>query len=139
MERTVPMSYVIIAILIGLGIGYGVSRARVPDFDEGGSCKEMCGSMMGGMGGMGMMGGQMDMDSMMDGMMAGLDDKKGDAFDEAFIDEMIVHHEGAVRMAKAALTYASHQEIKDLAKAIIGAQNAEIADMKEWKKSWYSN
>lgn len=142
MERTVPMTYVIIAILIGLGLGYGVSQSQAPEVMEGESCKQMCGSMMGDMKGMhgeGMMGDSMDMDSMMGHMMMGLDGKTGDAFDEAFIDEMIVHHEGAVSMAEAALKSASHQEIKDMARAIIDAQTAEIEQMKQWKKSWYSN
>ena len=51
---------------------------------------------------------------------------------------MIVHHEGAVEMANLALTSAKHQEIKDLAKAIISAQNTEIASMKGWLKTWYN-
>ena len=39
-----------------------------------------------------MMGGnsQMDMNSMMQGMMAGLNGKTGDDFDKAFLSEMIV-------------------------------------------------
>jgi hypothetical protein len=62
-----------------------------------------------------MMSGEgMDMGAMMKGMMAGLDGKTGDAFDKAFIDEMIMHHEGAVDMAEAALQDAKHQEIKDM-------------------------
>jgi len=50
---------------------------------------------------------------------------------------MILHHQGAVAMAEAALKNAKHQEIKDLAKAIITAQNAEIQRMQEWQASWY--
>lgn len=77
-----------------------------------------------------------DMDSMMKQMNAGLIGKSGDAFDQAFLKEMIVHHEGAVEMAKLALTNAKHQEIKDLAKAIIEAQNKEITSMKTWQSTW---
>ena len=83
--------------------------------------------------------GGMDMGSAMDGMMTGLSGKTGDAFDKAFIDEMIVHHEGAVAMAQAALTNAKHQEIKDMANAIISAQTKEITQMKEWRTEWYRN
>ena len=63
----------------------------------------------------------------------------GPEFDAAFISEMIVHHQGAVEMAELALTNAQHQEIKDLAKAIITAQNKEISDMQAWQKAWYGN
>lgn len=81
----------------------------------------------------------MSMSDMMADMTASLEGKQGDAFDQVFIKEMIVHHEGAVAMAELALTQAGRQEIKDLANAIITAQNTEIAQMKEWLKSWYTN
>lgn len=79
----------------------------------------------------------MSMSGMMDDMMSELDGKTGDEFDKAFLTEMIVHHEGAVDMAEAALEDAKHQEIKDMAKAIITAQTTEIAQMKAWLKAWY--
>lgn len=81
--------------------------------------------------------GSMSMADMMDSMNAELQGKTGDTFDKAFLSEMIIHHQGAVEMAQLALTNAKHQEIKDLAKAIIAAQNKEIADMKGWAKAWY--
>ena len=103
---------------------------------------------MGGPGGERMMGDMrkapgsmpdgMDMAGMMRGMTMALDGKTGDAFDQAFLKEMIVHHQGAVDMAQLALTNAKHQEIKDLAKNIIDAQNKEIADMKKWQTDWNS-
>ncbi len=79
----------------------------------------------------------MSMSGMMDDMMAELEGKKGDAFDKAFIEEMIVHHEGAVEMAEAALMSAKHKEIKDMANAIISTQTSEIDQMKTWLKTWY--
>ncbi len=82
---------------------------------------------------------QGDMKSEMHEMMMGIDGKSGDEFDKAFLDEMIIHHEGAVKMAESALKNAEHQEIKDLSTAIISAQNTEIAQMKKWKSEWYSN
>lgn len=80
-----------------------------------------------------------DMQSQMHGMMNGIENKTGDEFDKAFLSEMIIHHQGAVEMAESALQNAKHQEIKDLATAIISAQNTEIAQMKAWKSEWYSN
>lgn len=81
----------------------------------------------------------MSMGGAMDDMMAGLEGKKGDDFDKAFLSGMIVHHQGAVQMAEAALANAKHDEIKQMAHAIITAQTSEISQMKDWQKSWYSN
>jgi uncharacterized protein (DUF305 family) len=58
-------------------------------------------------------------------------------YDAAFIDAMIVHHEGAIVMANQALEQAERQEIKDLANAIISAQETEIGQMKAWRTAWY--
>lgn len=74
----------------------------------------------------------------MSNMMSGLTGKSGDDFDKAFLTEMIVHHEGAVDMANAALQNAKHAEIKTMAQAIISAQTSEIAQMKAWLKAWYN-
>lgn len=73
----------------------------------------------------------------MQSMTAGLAGKTGDAFDKAFIDEMIVHHEGAVEMAKQVLAVSQRPELRTLAEAIIEAQTAEIRMMQEWGKSWF--
>lgn len=85
-----------------------------------------------------MTGGSASMASMMASMNAGLQGKTGDVFDQEFLAEMIVHHQGAIDMAKLALANAKHQEIKDLASAIITAQTKEIAEMKQWQKNWYN-
>jgi len=78
------------------------------------------------------------MEHTMNSMTSGLEGKTGDAFDEAFLSEMIVHHEGAVEMAEAALVNAKHPEIKTMAGAIISAQTSEIAQMKKWLTDWYA-
>lgn len=65
-----------------------------------------------------------------------LTDKTGDNFDQAFIEMMISHHEGAVAMAELIPSRAKHDEIKTLGKAVIEAQTKEIADMKQWQKDW---
>ena len=77
------------------------------------------------------------MEGEMDAMMAALEGKTGDEFDKAFLAEMIMHHEGAVDMAEAALQNAKHEEIKAMANAIISAQTSEIKQMQDWQKSWY--
>jgi uncharacterized protein (DUF305 family) len=52
---------------------------------------------------------------------------------------MTPHHEGAITMARDAKLNAEHDKIKNLADAIIAAQEAEIEQMKNWKESWYSS
>ncbi len=73
------------------------------------------------------------MAGMMHDMNRALEGKTGAEFDAAFLREMIVHHEGAVEMAKAARERAADPRIKALAEAIITAQEKEIADMKAWQ------
>jgi uncharacterized protein (DUF305 family) len=58
-------------------------------------------------------------------------------FDQRFIEAMIPHHEGAIAMAQDAQQKAERQEIKDLAGRIITAQEAEIAQMREWQQAWF--
>ncbi len=74
-----------------------------------------------------------DMARMMHDMNARLVGLSGTAFDEVFLQEMIIHHEGAVAMAELALTNAADPRIKDIAAAIIAAQNEEIAAMQRWQ------
>lgn len=76
-----------------------------------------------------MSGTMMDMGKELEGL-------KGTEFDKKFLELMIEHHQQAVDMSKYASTNAGHQEVKDLAKAIIDAQNIEISQMKQWQMEW---
>jgi uncharacterized protein (DUF305 family) len=58
-------------------------------------------------------------------------------FDKAFIDAMIPHHESAISMAQVALQESDNPRIREIAAAIVDAQNREIAQMKEWREEWY--
>lgn len=58
-------------------------------------------------------------------------------FDLRFINAMIPHHEGAVKMAQNASTKSTRPEIKQLSKEIISSQQTEIKQMQEWKQAWY--
>lgn len=72
----------------------------------------------------------------MSAMVDSLEGKDGDDFDQAFIAEMITHHEGAIDMARLAKDNAKHKEIKQLSEAIISAQENEISEMQKWQKDW---
>jgi uncharacterized protein (DUF305 family) len=75
-------------------------------------------------------------DDSMTAMVSSLQSKTGDAYDAEFIDQMIMHHQGAIDMAELSAKQANHKEIKELSEAIITAQEKEIANMKQWQKSW---
>lgn len=136
MEKNTGIFLIVAALVIGLWIGNmsggnNYRRDKMMNQRPAGMHMMPNGEMMHN-------GASMSMGDMMMDMNAALKGKTGDAFDQAFLTEMIVHHQGAVEMAQLALTNAKHQEIKDLAKAIIAAQNKEIADMKAWEKNWYN-
>lgn len=74
------------------------------------------------------------------GMMTAIMDKTGEAFDKAFLEQMIMHHQSAINMAATGKANAKHQELKDLTVAIVTAQTKEIEQMKQWQKAWgYTN
>ena len=70
---------------------------------------------------------------------AGASQAAASAFDQAFIDMMVPHHQSASEMAKLAQDRAEHEELKTLAGEIIEAQEAEIAQMKEWREEWFGS
>lgn len=61
----------------------------------------------------------------------------GDAFDQAFLRQMIMHHAMAVMMAEPVVQGAVHPELAGVATAIITAQTNEIAEMRGWLQDWY--
>lgn len=119
-----------------VSVGVGIALAALVLGALGGYALGMSRGMMHAMNAPTMEHGA-HMQAQMDAMTASLNGLSGDAFDRAFLAEMIVHHEGAVEMAEAALARAGHQEIRDLAEAIISAQMAEIAQMRDWQQAWF--
>lgn len=91
------------------------------------------GSMMANMGGGDSMG------SMMMDMTARLRGKSGDELDKIFLEDMIVHHQGAVDMAKLLAAGSKRPEMQKFAADIIRVQSGEIEQMKAWEKSWFED
>ena len=64
----------------------------------------------------------------------------GAAFDQAFIDAMVPHHEGAIEMATAAKEAGlSQPELVKVADDILATQQLEINQMKDWRGEWFGS
>jgi uncharacterized protein (DUF305 family) len=74
---------------------------------------------------------------MHDGRQALAELKGAKPFDRAFIDAMVPHHQGAIRMARAALAVSENAALKRLAERIVTDQSREIAQMNRWRAAWY--
>jgi uncharacterized protein (DUF305 family) len=71
-----------------------------------------------------------------DGMMSDQDMKKldklsGKPFDQAFLEMMIKHHQGAIAMAKTEQAQGSAADAKAMAGSIVTSQSAEITTMRK--------
>jgi hypothetical protein len=81
------------------------------------------------------MDSSMDMSGMMEGMLSAddlmnLGTLRGTEFDTAWINGMIAHHEGAIKMAEVVIADGSYPEVRILAEAVISGQQKEIDAMK---------
>lgn len=55
-------------------------------------------------------------------------------FDRVFVDEMVPHHQGAIRMAEAVQGKTRDPALRKLAKDIVTAQRREIKEMNEFRE-----
>ena len=86
--------------------------------------------------GMGMGRGMMH-GGMMGGQTSDIESLKNAAnFDEAFLQEMIPHHQMAVMMAQMLLSGSNRPEMKQLGEDIITAQESEMEQMRSWLAEW---
>jgi uncharacterized protein (DUF305 family) len=60
-------------------------------------------------------------------------------FDRAFIDMMIPHHQGAIRMARIQLERGEDEDLMAISRAIIAEQSREIEQMNAWREAWYGS
>jgi uncharacterized protein (DUF305 family) len=103
------------------------------------------GSMMGGQGGgMGSMMGGGQTGSMMGGgdmsggqMMGSFDEDQ--PFDLQFIDQMTMHHEGAIMSSEHMIGDSERPELRQLAENIQKTQTEQIDQMQGFRGEWYSD
>lgn len=110
--------------------GSGMHMMPNGEMMSNGSMVDDC-QMMSGKGS-GMKGMMMDMTARMEG-------KKGDELDKVFLEDMIVHHEGAVDMAKLLQKETKRPELQKMAKDIVDVQTKEISMMQTWLKEWFAS
>ncbi|GHO42078.1 DUF305 domain-containing protein [Ktedonospora formicarum] len=73
-----------------------------------------------------------------DPMTESLKPLSGKDFDIKFLQEMIVHHQSAIDMAKLVPSHTKRPELITLSNNIITAQSKEIDEMKQWLIQWYN-
>ena len=91
---------------------------------------------------MGKEGGHLGMSAHEMGMGSGMDMSELETakpFDRAFIDMMVPHHEGAIRMARLETAKGTQPALRKMADDIISSQTKEITEMKQWRKQWYGS
>ncbi len=63
--------------------------------------------------------------------------KDANPFDRAFVDEMVPHHQGAIRMAEVVVAKTADGEVRELAQGIIDTQKQEIEKMNAFRTREY--
>ncbi|MEV5749642.1 DUF305 domain-containing protein [Actinoallomurus sp. NPDC052308] len=111
------------------GLAARIENAQQPEIDKMTGWLKGWGAAMPSPGGMHMGEGMMSEQDMKK-----LDSLSGAAFDKAFLEMMIEHHQGAVAMARTERAQGSNADAKTLAGSIIGSQSAEIATMRNLLK-----
>ena len=58
-------------------------------------------------------------------------------YDLRFIDEMIMHHRGAIVSSEMMIADSEHPELRNLAQRIQKSQQQQIDQMLDWRAEWY--
>jgi uncharacterized protein (DUF305 family) len=108
-----------------------IKQAQLPEIDQLREWLGEWGEDESGADGMGDMDGMDHGGMMSDDDMTALENADGAEASRLFLEQMIVHHEGAIDMAKAEIADGEHEDATAMAEAIIAAQTAEIATMQQ--------
>ncbi len=58
-------------------------------------------------------------------------------FDAQFLDQMTVHHEGAIMSTQAMIADSDQPELRELADDILTSQQEQVTQMQSWRNQWY--
>ncbi len=58
-------------------------------------------------------------------------------FDRAFVDAMVAHHQGAIRMAEVLLDSGEDEELRNLAQKVVDDQQREVDEMTAFREDKY--
>ncbi len=72
-------------------------------------------------------------------MMRSFENLSPEQAEKAFLEDMIVHHEMAVKMSQQLLEkdLAQHPEVEAMARSIVETQQEEIGLMEKWLQEWF--
>jgi uncharacterized protein (DUF305 family) len=103
-----------------------IKDAQQPEIDQLKQWLSDWGQEESDMGGMNHGGGMMS-----DEDMTALEDATGDDAARLFLEQMTVHHQGAIEMAEAEVQDGEHADAKAMAETIVATQTEEVALMQE--------
>ncbi len=58
-------------------------------------------------------------------------------YDLRFLNEMIMHHQGAVMSSQMMIADSKRPEMRELAQSIARSQSLQIEQMRQWRGEWY--
>lgn len=131
-----------LAVLLLAGTGVTLAYGQMGSMmDDQGTSRDHTDE--NGMGGMGSMMGNDQMGTMMEGqegmsggqMMGSFDEEE--PFDLQFIDQMIMHHQGAIMSSEHMISDSERPELRQLSENIQESQSEQIEQMQEWREEWY--
>lgn len=72
-------------------------------------------------------------------MMRELSQLEGDELDQAFLEDMVMHHQTAVMMSQMLLHHSlvEHDAVQPFAEEIVSTQRQEIHQMQTWLQEWF--
>jgi len=126
----------LVLLVVGAGVAFAYGQ-EISTAGENGAGSATEGNGMSSMvGGGGMMGGD-GRGSMMDvGQTTGPFDER-QPFDLQFIDQMTVHHEGAIMSSEHMISDSKRPELRELAENIRESQSEQKMQMQAWRDEWY--
>ena len=121
----------VLAVLLVLVAGAAFASGRMGSMTDQGGMGHMMNSSMMDHGGEGRNhGGEGD-------TMGSFDEEQ--PFDLQFIDQMIMHHQGAIMSSEHMIADSERPELRQLAENIQESQSEQIEQMQAWRQEWYGD